>query len=219
MHTTCHQSLPPWIDAPSKSCTDKADELIPHSRGKGDHAHRYNSKIEFCIQLTQPYQDLYSLYMLTALPRREPRLILDLIRIFSFLADCRLSRHFSQGFSHLTKSVLGPCLELHSHSLWSGGSRQHLALGHVSESRKGCGGMIVRPREQLTAGRTTRQGRLLLALMVSLVLAWPMPPGCTIRCTVPLWSLLPAMLHGALSGQAGHFQALLRLRALLPPQY
>ena len=61
-----------------------------------------------------------------------------------------------------------------------------------------------RPLEQLTAGRTTRHGRLLLALMVSLVLAWPMPPGCTIRCTVPLWSLLPATAHDVLSGQPGH---------------
>ena len=56
-----------------------------------------------------------SRHMPTSLPRREPRLILDLIRIFSFLADCGMSQHFSQGFSHLAESVLGTCLGLRSH--------------------------------------------------------------------------------------------------------
>ena len=158
--------------------------------------------------------------MPTSLPKREPRLILDLIRIFSFLADCMLSQHSSQGFSHLTGSMLDTCLECCTVThLWSRPPRQHLALQCTPESRGRRGGTIGRPWEQLTAGRTTRQGRLLLALMVSLVLAWPMPPGCTIRCTVPLWSLLPAMAHDVLSSQAGHLQALLQLLALLPPWY
>lgn len=55
-----------------------------------------------------------SRHMPTSLPRREPRLILDLIRIFSFLADCGMSQHFIHGFSQLAESVMGTCLELHS---------------------------------------------------------------------------------------------------------